>query len=108
MLPDLFKRLREADPSGLYVLKMSPVSYPLPDGHVTGVSNMFQYYIIIHSAAISFWNHSRRVGSMDGAHMTARFGGVVLSFNVKDANNTIVPLAIVPFFFPSPFCILVI
>jgi len=95
-LPSFFDCLQRADPSGIYYLESDLLSnhgsYDVtgaPEGSV-----YFKSYIVIPSAAIQFFRNSRKIATVDGAHMYSKMGGVMLTFNVKDASDSIIPLGV--------------
>jgi hypothetical protein len=95
-LPSFFDCLQRADPSGVYYLETDRLSnhgsYDVtgaPDGSV-----YFKSYIVIPSAAIQFFRNSSKIATVDGSHMYSKMGGVILTFNVKDASDSIIPLGI--------------
>jgi len=102
-LQDYFLKLQEADPKGVYYLKTVPLNYQDPKWKTTGTpvgassflqklpadGIMFHSYVVIPSATIHYYMHSRRICSMDGCHLISRFDGVGLGAHVKDATNAI-------------------
>ena len=88
--------MRQLDPDGQYYLNMVDVTYNVK-GVVPATANQckeFDSYIMIPSCSISFWNCSRRIYSLDGAHLNNMFEGVVLTMTCRDASNRCVTLAI--------------
>ena len=86
--------LKKNDPEGVYVLETCPVteqySQKLPEQSSYPI--MFKYYIIMPSACIKLYEYSRKIISMDACHMHTRFDGILMSINIKDANNENVTL----------------
>ena len=68
-LPDLFRRLIEVDPEGLYILSMLPVSYEIPgmDSTERDKQLMFDYCLLIPSAAKAFFDNGNKITVLDGA-----------------------------------------
>ena len=80
-------RLRQADPDGIYLLYVKPLSYEIAGAPADAIE--FVRFVCYPSAHLNLWKHSRRIASIDNGHITARFKGSFQSLTVKDANNQI-------------------
>lgn len=92
LLPALIQTLKHNDPAGVYKLNHEPLSYSvesLKKRRLNGEDRMYRRMFILPSCNINFWNHSRRGGSIDGAHLTSFFEGTLYSLTVKNANQVI-------------------
>ncbi len=95
-LPSFFEALQAADPGGIYYLESDKLSnnpsYNIPQAPED--ADYFVSYIVIPSVAIKFFAQSSKILTVDGAHVYAKMDGVILTVNVKDASNSIIPLGI--------------
>ena len=99
-LPDLFRRLVDVDPDGLYILSMLPVSYEIPgmDSSERDKQLMFDYCLLIPSAAKTFFSNGNKITVLDGAHMYSKYEGIILTICGKDGEDHVLQLgfALVP------------
>ena len=99
-LPDLFRRLVDVDPNGLYILSMLPVSYEIPgmDSSERDKQLMFDYCLLIPSAAKTFFSNGNKITVLDGAHMYSKYEGIILTICGKDGEDHVLQLgfALVP------------
>jgi hypothetical protein len=89
------------DPEGLYILSMLPVSYEIPgmDSTERDKQLMFDYCLLIPSAAKTFFDNGNKITVLDGAHMYSKYEEVILSICGKDGEDHVVQLvgfALVP------------
>jgi hypothetical protein len=87
IIESLFMELQIADPSGVYYLKTRPLQYK-----VSGAAEMaheFEELVVIPSAALHFYFSSRKMGSLDAAHLTSRFQGMMHALTMKDGADRI-------------------
>jgi len=87
IIESLFMELQRSDPSGVYYLKTRPLQYK-----VSGAAEMaheFEALVVIPSAALHFYSSSRKMGSLDAAHLTSRFQGMMHALTIKDGADQI-------------------
>ena len=87
LVESLLLQLQNVDPLGVYYLKTQPLRY-----EVSGSSphaHEFKELVVIPSAALHFYCRSRRMGSLDAAHLTSRFQGSMHAVTVKDGFDEI-------------------
>ena len=102
LLPDLFRKLKECDPDGTYTLNLKPLSYnvKVKDEVVVQAGTHFEFdsYIHIPSHGKSFFKHSGKLISIDGAHCYRKFRGMLLIAVGKDSelSNVFIGHALVP------------
>jgi hypothetical protein len=92
-LYDFFKLMRECDPDGVYLLELERLDGVVAEEANTQKAFQFKRCLCIPSVSKKFWQKSRKCAAQDGAHKTTYIGGVLLTFNVKAADNSILPLA---------------
>jgi hypothetical protein len=99
-LADFYRRLQDADPQGLYVLNLIPVSYNLPGvpDSIRDSQLMFDWCLCISSACLTWWENGNKIIVWDGAHMYHRYEGVILTICAKDAEDHVIQIgfAMVP------------
>ena len=68
LLPDLFLKMKVADPEGLYILNFLSVSYPIPGVATDNLKEeqMFDFSMIIPSACKHFYQHGMEIAVLDG------------------------------------------
>jgi hypothetical protein len=100
LFPDLFLKLQQQDPEGLYVVNLLPLRYEIPGVSSADLSDalMFDYSICIPSACKHFYEYGNQIAVIDGAHLYTKFEGVMLTMCAKDGEDHIVEIgfAIVP------------
>ena len=100
LLPDLFLKMKVADPEGLYILNFLSVSYPIPGVATDNLKEeqMFDFSMIIPSACKHFYQHGMEIAVVDGAHLYTKYEGVILTICTKDGEDHIVKIgfAVVP------------
>ena len=84
-LIDYVRKLRLSDPEGIYLLFVKRLSYYIKGAHPNAVECV--RFVCYPSAHLKFWEHSRRIGILDAAHLTARHKGSYQALATKDANN---------------------
>ena len=92
-LVDLFKKLRESDPSGFYFLDMVPLSYEINDVEQEG-EYMFRRALIMPSTSNHVFSASRLVASVDGARLFSHLHLQVLHMTGYFANNSLFSMAV--------------
>jgi hypothetical protein len=90
ILESLFLELQVADPEGVYYLKTRPLQYKVSGAAVT--AHEFEELVVVPSAALHFHTNSRKMGSLDAAHLTSRFQGMMHALTVLTANNLVFSL----------------
>ena len=101
-MPDLFRKLKAADPLSTYIVNVKPLSYDVKEGIKVvlpaGSDQKFASYVYIPSYAKMFYDQSCKTISIDDAHVYRKFKGILLIAVGKDAelSNVMLGHALVP------------
>ena len=93
-LPNFLHECKLADPEGIYLLSLVPVTYP---AHFN-TQLMFEYFVIIPSVSRHFFRSGNRILVIDGCHMYSKWDGILLAAVGTDGShrNVVLALALVP------------